>query len=211
MEKKQKKQKDWKGNKVAPFSCNGCSNHSKGERASEDFYASDPKSAVWLLTLEPQISDVLEPFVGLGHLAEPFRKAGKLRAVQDLVDRGYYPNGIKVSYGDDFLQINEVWHGDIVSNPPYSGSISYVKHCLDLLTESRYLALLLKLTFLEGKGRREFFESNPPKRVWVSSSRLLCVKNGCFEEAKKTSSAVAYAWFIWQKGYKGDTVIKWFN
>lgn len=22
-------------------------------------------------------------------------------------------------------------------------------------------------------------------------------------------SAVSYAWFVWQKGYKGDTIIKW--
>lgn len=207
----EKKQKDWIGNKLAPFSCNGCSNHSKEDRASEDFYASDPRSAEWLLKLEPQITDVLEPFVGLGHLAEPFRKAGKLKAIADLIDRGYYPEGISTSYGNDFLQINNKWYGDIVSNPPYTGSISYVEHCLDLLTEGRYLALLLKLTFLEGKGRREFFRKNPPLRVWVSSSRLLCVKNGDFEKAKKTSSAVAYAWYIWLKGYKGFTELKWFN
>jgi len=24
-------------------------------------------------------------------------------------------------------------------------------------------------------------------------------------------SAVAYAWFIWEKGYKGDTIVKWIN
>ena len=23
--------------------------------------------------------------------------------------------------------------------------------------------------------------------------------------------AVAYAWFIWQKGYKGETILKWIN
>lgn len=63
----------------------------------------------------------------------------------------------------------------------------------------------------------------------VSSSRIPCAKNGEFykpkkdkegnevldEEGKpimvKESSATCYAWFIWQKGYEGDTVIKWFN
>lgn len=25
------------------------------------------------------------------------------------------------------------------------------------------------------------------------------------------SSAAAYAWFIWEKGYKGETILKWFN
>lgn len=25
------------------------------------------------------------------------------------------------------------------------------------------------------------------------------------------NSAIAYAWFIWEKGYNGDTIVKWFN
>ena len=33
--------------------------------------------------------------------------------------------------------------------------------------------------------------------------------NGKFE--KYPSSAVAYAWFVWEKGFKGDPVIKWIN
>ena len=24
-------------------------------------------------------------------------------------------------------------------------------------------------------------------------------------------SAVAYGWYIWEKGFQGDTIIKWFN
>ena len=24
-------------------------------------------------------------------------------------------------------------------------------------------------------------------------------------------SAVAYAWYVWEKGYKGETIIKWIN
>lgn len=27
----------------------------------------------------------------------------------------------------------------------------------------------------------------------------------------RDGSAVAYAWFVWEKGYKGDTTIKWIN
>lgn len=25
------------------------------------------------------------------------------------------------------------------------------------------------------------------------------------------SSAAAYAWFVWEKGYQGETIVKWFN
>jgi len=24
-------------------------------------------------------------------------------------------------------------------------------------------------------------------------------------------SAVAYAWYVWEKGHNGDTTVKWFN
>jgi len=64
---------------------------------------------------------------------------------------------------------------------------------------------------LEGQRRRSLFAKYPPKEVWVSSSRLQCVKGGDFEAYKNRSSAAAYAWFVWEKGYSGDTVVKWFN
>lgn len=72
--------------------------------------------------------------------------------------------------------------------------------------------MFLKLTFLEGKGRKELFEKYPPKVVYVSRSRILCAKNGDFQRMRDTGgSAVAYAWFVWEKGYQGDTIIKWIN
>ena len=72
--------------------------------------------------------------------------------------------------------------------------------------------MFLKLQFLEGKARRALFEKYPPKCVYVASGRLLCAKNGDFEKMKSGGgSAVAYAWFVWQKGYTGETVIRWIN
>ena len=206
-----KKSKDWVGNSVALFSCNGASNHSLEERASRDFYSSDPVCAVWLLKLEPQINNIWEPAVGNGALAEPLREAGKLKAVSDIVDRGYYPEGISTKYNLDFLTFNKKWKGDIVTNPPYNVCLDWAQHQLDLIQDGRYSALFMKITFLEGKSRKSFLEENPPIRVWVSSSRIMCYKNGNIEDGKKNSSATCYAWYVWQKGYKGDTIIKWFN
>ena len=65
---------------------------------------------------------------------------------------------------------------------------------------------------MEGKSRRKLFEKYPPKTIWVSSSRIMCAKNGDFDEMiAGGGSAVAYAWYVWEKGYKGDTILKWFN
>lgn len=43
----------------------------------------------------------------------------------------------------------------------------------------------------------------------VASGRLSCAKNGDFSRC--AGNAMSYAWFIWEKGYKGDTILKWFN
>lgn len=36
--------------------------------------------------------------------------------------------------------------------------------------------------------------------------------NGDFDTYRQgVGTAVAYAWYVWEKGYKGDTIIKWIN
>lgn len=40
--------------------------------------------------------------------------------------------------------------------------------------------------------------------------RVYCAKNGDFEYMRKyVGNAVSYAWFVWEKGYKGPTIIDW--
>ena len=57
-----------------------------------------------------------------------------------------------------------------------------------------------------------FSELNAVIRIYVSSSRLLCAKNGEFQKMKDGGgSAVCYCWYIWKKGYDGPTTIEWFN
>lgn len=82
---------------------------------------------------------------------------------------------------------------------------------LDLVEDGRKVFMFLKLTFLEGKKRfDELFSKYPPKKIYVFSQRVLCAKNGDFEGMKAGGgSAVAYAWYVWEKGYTGDTVVKW--
>lgn len=72
--------------------------------------------------------------------------------------------------------------------------------------------MFLKVQFLEGKERKRLFADFPPKVIYVSSSRIMCAKNGEFEKMREGGgSAVAYAWYVWEKGYKGNTIIKWIN
>ena len=43
--------KDWTGNKAAVFVCNGATGHAKEEREENDYYATDPIAAEWLLEI----------------------------------------------------------------------------------------------------------------------------------------------------------------
>jgi hypothetical protein len=181
----------------------GASNHSVGERESEDYYATEPLAARLLLKVMPELNNIWECACGEGHLAQIFDNVGKLAKATDLINRGY---------GDveDFLFNNEDYHnGDIVTNPPYKYAQQFVEHALTKVDEGRFVCMFLKVLFLEGKARKELFKKFPPKVIFVSSSRINCAKNGDFKAY--TSSAIAYAWFIWQKSYTGATVIEWIN
>jgi hypothetical protein len=194
---------DWKGNKNSTWVTLGASNHSLGERQKEDYYATEPAATDWLCKLETFTNPILEPSCGEGHISKQLIKHGYDVVSRDLVDRGY--GEVK-----DFLFFkNEQWGGDIVTNPPYAAAQEFVEQALSMIQEGHKVAMFLKLTFLEGKQRAKLFKENPPIRIWVSSSRLKCAKNGDFDQFK--SSATAYAWFIWEKGYKGYPEIRWFN
>lgn len=181
----------------------GATNHSLGERQNEDFYATEPKAAELLLDVVPELNNIWECACGQGHLAKVFDNAGKLYKATDLINRGY---GAR----EDFLESIEPYHnGDIVTNPPYKVAKAFVEHALALVDVGRYVCMFLKVLFLESQSRKELFIKFPPKTVYVSSSRINCAKNGDF--STYTSSAVAYAWYVWQKGYTGDSVVKWIN
>ena len=195
-------EKTKRGGGESMFRVNGCSNHSLSNRADYDFYATPPAAVHMLCDLESFKGPILEPSCGLGHISKALKEHGYDVESRDLVNRGYGKGGC------DFLADDDTeWGGDIVMNPPYDLAREFVEKALAIIHEGRKIAAFLKLTFAEGTSRRCLFTDTPPIRVWVSSKRLECGKNGVFTGA----SAVAYAWWIWEKGFHGQTTLKWFN
>ena len=121
---------------------------------------------------------------------------------------------MKVHYGNkeplDFLSYDgEAFDGDIVTDPPYSQGGEFVEKAIETVTNGHKVAMFLKIQFLEGQKRRLFYDRYPPRTVYVLSKRLKCAKNGDFNSIG--SSAVAYAWFVWEKGIIGKPEIQWIN
>lgn len=197
--------KDWTGNRNSTFTCLGASNHTDHDRAEYDYYATDPKAAELLLEVEPDLTYIWECACGEGHLADVFDSHCRLEKVTDIVDRGYRLQEDTL----DFLKYEGTWVGDIVTNPPYKYAKEFVEKALEVIEEDNKVCMFLKLTFLEGKARKEFFKKYPPKKVYVCSGRIKCALNGDFDATGQ--SAACYAWYVWEKGFKGKPTVEWIN
>ena len=200
--------KDWTGNNKSTYVMLGASNHTDKERQNDDYYATNPHALELLLDSLKRDGIELHKYIwecacGQGHLSDVLEKNGYITTNTDLVDRGYKNNFLQL----DFLTTNTIFDGDILTNPPYKYAREFVEHALDILKDSYYCIMLLKIQFLEGQARLNLFKRYPPKYVYVNSARQLCAMNGEFEKYKAT--AICYCWFIWEKGYMGEPVIRW--
>lgn len=193
--------KDWTGNKRSIYATLGASNHVEEEREENDFYATNPIAMEMLLDLETFSENVWEPAAGQKHLSNVLEKYGHKVWSSDLIVR---TDGVEQL---DFFGTDILWDGDIITNPPYKYAMEFVEHAMESVTDGHKVAMFLKIQFLEGIKRRELFRKYPPKTIYVATKRLGCAKSG----ETFTAGAVCYAWFVWEKGFKGDPTLKWFN
>ncbi len=201
---------DWTGNADSVWKMLGASNHVSAERAEQDYYATDPIAIDKLLNAETPHNRIWECACGGGHLSERLTERGYYVYSSDIVDRGYK----RLTRTCDFLTAETVPFAgefDIITNPPYKYAKEFVLKALELLPHGCRSYMFLKLTFLEGKARySELFSKYPPKRICVFSERIMCAKNGDFAALKDSGGgAVAYAWYVWEKGYNGTPRIQW--
>ena len=182
--------------------------HSDKERHKDDYYATDPRAVKDLIAMLNKYNieipkEIVETSVGGGHIAKEFEKIGCNVTGYDIVDRGY-PNTII----RDYLTVDKLPGGCmVIENPPFKRNIEFIKHSLSLIEDGQYICTFQKIQFLESQERKLFFEENPPKYVFVFSKRVKTYING--DMSDKQNSAMCFCWFVFEKGYHGDTVVKW--
>ena len=181
-------------------------------RVENDYYATNPKAVEMLMMNYPfHAATILEPCVGGGHIANAINNFFANQRVitgLDLIDRGY-PNTIV----QDFL----TWETDrkfegIITNPPFSLAQEFIEKGMELLTDDGQMAMFLKIQFLEGAKRKEFFEKYPPKYIYVFRNRMATWNNGNEVDpntGKRWATTMCHAWFIWEKGSKTEPIIRW--
>ena len=197
---------DWIGNYKSIYTTLGASNHTDKEREKHDYYATDSIAIDALLEKATLNLNLWECACGEGHLSKRLIELGYNVKSTDLIDRGFGQGGI------NFLKCYDKFDGDIITNPPYVLAYEFIEHALALIPNGRKVFMFLKLQFLEGKSRRVLFDKGYLKTLYVSSSRILCAKNGDFDSMRKSGgSAVAYGWYEFEKGYNGKPYIEWIN
>ena len=81
-----------------------------------------------------------------------------------------------------------------------------------MLNDDGQIAMFLKIQFLEGKKREEFYKKYPPKYIYVFRSRMATWNNGSPVDpktGKRWATTMCHAWFIWEKDSKTEPIIRW--
>ena len=195
-----------KGNEVLPSNFDKQKHPKVDVREYREFYATHPSVTRDLLREETFGENILEPFCGSGTMAKVLTQAGHKVKAYDIVDRGY---------GEvcDFFNLeipDNRW--DIVTNPPYNDDlIQIINQCLKIAKNK--VAILMPLRYLSGKARySELYQQQPPSRVYVYQERICIAKNADFEKYSDAGANMEiYAWFIWDKSYTGETLLRWMS
>lgn len=184
-------------------------NFRKEDAEPLDYYATSPiASEKFIKSIKEFNIDIgnkiWECCVGEGNIKKVFEDYNYQVVGTDIIERNY-PIDNKFNFLE--LDKNPYPNYTILTNPPFKNSLLFVKKAINLIQDGEYAVFFLKIQFLESKARYEFFKENPPKYVLIHSSRVRCYKNNDIEKFSKGNIA-CYCWYIWEKGYKGDPIIK---
>jgi hypothetical protein len=174
-----------------------CSNKRKD---LDDLYITPESCILPLLKIEKFEGKGWEPASGTGAIAKHF--PGIMASDIKTDDFVYGYKGI------DFLWKVHTPREEvdfIVTNPPFKLALAFLKQSLAF---SRFkVALFLRIQFMTGKERVEFLRKNPPIRIHVFVGRPSCLNL----EGKTLGTGMNFAWFIWEKGFKGKPTIDWLD
>lgn len=174
--------------------------HTFKERG-DDLYQTPPEALTALLAVEELPVGVWEPACGPGAIARALRSRGHVVYATDLVD---YASPDQDASGWDFLLQAQMPIGAqaIITNPPYKHAADFARKAIDL---SPLVIMLLRLAFLEGVRRSDIIDKHL-SRVHVFKNRLPMMHREGWT-GKKASSAIPFAWFVWDASHIGPCVV----
>jgi hypothetical protein len=173
--------------------------HSYKERQN-DCYETPACAVEALLRIESIPRRVWEPACGPGSIVRVLKTHGHEVFATDIVD--YSWGHVVEDFLDHILPRHDDWPV-IVTNPPYQLAERFVRQALLF---SPLVIMLLRLAFLESIRRTDILEKSGLARIHVFRNRLPMMHRKNWD-GPKASSAMPFAWFVWERGYTGPTTI----
>lgn len=152
------------------------------ERLENDYYPTP------IYSLQPMIDRV--DFSRVKTFLEPCSGDGRiLNAIPDNIEKCSCEIMDNKNYFDH--QFDDV--DLIITNPPFSLAMEFLKKSL---SEAKTVCYLQRLNWLGSKQRKEFWNRNPPNKIFVLSKRPQFKRE---LNLGVGSDSAEYAWFIWDR------------
>lgn len=170
---------------------------------SRDDFPSPPWAvrALWHHALGGvKLGRVWEPACGRGDMARALKPyCSRLMAT----DKHDYGDTKIVDFVRELEAVNVDW---IITNPPFKLAEQFIMRALEIANVG--VAMLVRSTFFEGKGRYErIFLHRPPSDIWQFVERVPMLKGRL---DKKATTATAYSWAVWRVADRsGATLYNW--
>lgn len=189
---------------------NGISITGRKNEGEYDFYET-PKWAT-RLALKAMLRDgiisendvIYEPCSGAGAIVDVLEEYGFNNIMASDIQTGDFVRGER---GVDVYGISDNVTDIVFTNPPYNRMTKD-----NMLAEFQRIAgkkviLLLNIFFLSSKDRKEMLENSHLRHVYIHSDRVTMYPFG--EEKPKNGGTKMFAWFVWDKEYRGTPSLSW--
>jgi len=175
-----------------------------------EYLQTDPWAIDAILRAEILTKRVVDPCCGDGRMALAAERAGYHKTyASDLYDWGHAPAGRM-----DFLSTNhgviEFLRGIVVEstvfmNPPFSLACEFVDRAFEL--GARKVVCFQRSVWRESIDRREWWERNPPNRIYQCGNRAVCWYGTIPMNLRKGGANQPHSWFVWEKGNPPGTLL----
>lgn len=156
-------------------------------------------------------NDILPANSKSGEYAQEASTAYKAIKKQCHMQAGSVKDAIKIADKEEAKRDDYLFGADppmvdwTITNPPFRFAEQFIERANR--TSRHGFAVIVRAAFLEGHGRFErLFSVNPPSHVLQFTERVVMHKGRLAPEG---STATAYCWLVWIKGWDEETIFDW--
>ena len=173
-----------------------------------EHYETPDWAAQAILKKEILTHRVIDPCTGTGVLLRAAGNAGYTVRPLDIFDWGHvflFPDDNGFDFLGNYAPEEILWADggefSVFMNPPFSKACEFVEKSFEL--GARKVVCFQRMAWWESQGRKDFWEKNPPCRVYICGSRANCWRHDIPKDQRTSTTPTAHAWFVWERGHTG--------